>query len=81
LLRSPIREWSITNQGKVVAQIIHLNRDDGTPAKKGFMAGLKRFLKGSDWALLTPGSAHLFSAPVFVGQVMIYKEVIDAQIG
>lgn len=78
--RSPVREWSITERGRVVAKITRLSRGMEQPVKKSFFAGLKRFFTGSDRGLLTPGTEPLFAAPVFIGLMLIYDEVSNAPV-
>lgn len=75
IFRSPVMAWSIMEKGRVVAKITRLTREEEAPATKGFFAKLKQFFKGSDWALLTPGSEPLFDAPIFIGLMLIYEEV------
>lgn len=48
-----------------------------TGLQGGLLSGLKRFMKRSDWALITPGDAPLLGAPAFVALMPVHEETTN----
>lgn len=73
---SSSREWSITEQGQVVATIRRQLEEENQPALKktrSWFSGLKKLFRSSYWVLQLSQDQYL-PAPVFIGLMVILHE-------
>lgn len=75
LFGSSVSRWTITEGGNELASIQRISlRKRDEQIKTGFFNKLKRLFRGSNWVLLTPGSAPLISPSVYIGLMIIISE-------
>lgn len=71
--------WSITEDKKILARIRYLAKEDDEeekqekPKKKGLFSRLKKWLKGSDWALQTFETEPVMNAQTFLALYLVYN--------
>lgn len=72
-------EWALLAGDKPVAKLARLPKQKEYPT--GALGRLKRFIVGSDRAIVSAGEDHLLPAPVALGMLVIFEALTDASAG
>lgn len=73
--------WSITENKKIIAKVNYLAKEEEEEEpqkKKGFFSKLKKWFKGSDWALQSYGTDPVMSAQTFLALALVYNDVTSS---
>jgi hypothetical protein len=79
LLGAGPSEWVVFQGERPVAKVAPLPRRKQPAA--GLFGALRSWLAGSDPGVVSFGPEHLFPAPVALGLLMIFNEVVDVPAG
>lgn len=72
-------EWALLASEELAGKLARLPKQKEYPS--GALGRLKRFLVGSDRAIISAGPEHVLAAPVALGMLLIFDELTDPSVG